>query len=60
MLFLASVPFWLLLTQGTGASSSVIHTVKTYRTEVACQRDAALMKKAFYVSTLCMLGNSED
>jgi len=58
--FLAAVPFWILLTQGAGPSSSAINSVRTYRTEASCLRDEALLKKKFYVSTMCLQGNPED
>ncbi|MCK1668638.1 hypothetical protein [Bradyrhizobium sp. 153] len=52
MITLATV--WLLLTQGTGPSSSAINTVHTYTAAAECEAAAAKIKATFWASTLCL------
>jgi hypothetical protein len=51
---MAVTVLWLLLVQGTGPSSSAITEIGHYEDRASCERDAAEMKKVFFVITLCL------
>lgn len=50
----ATVTIWLLLTQGSGPSSSQIVETWRYESQAACEADGKKIQHAFYSDYLCL------